>query len=76
MNPSDHANVHACRRQYAQDFYARIMRPLDSLSPEEKYYCRGKDAGRVYDRAAVARVAQSLGHAPGDIFDTVHNYLR
>lgn len=76
MYPANHANVHSCRRTYAQTMYAYYRRDLDSLSPEEKYYCRGQYAGRVYDRAAVARVAQSLGHAANDLYDTIHNYLR
>ena len=75
MNPSDHANVHACRRIYAQRFYAHIARPIDTLDEKEIY--RTKDGQyRAYDRVAVARVAQSLGHNANDLFDTIHNYLR
>ena len=73
--PSDHCNVHQCRRDYARALYDHYARPIETLSREEKFMCRD-GTHRQYDREALAIVAQSLGHAPNDLFDTVHNYLR
>lgn len=75
MNPSDHANVHACRRAYAQAFYNKICRPIEDLSEKEIYRTRD-GTHRAYDREAVGRVAKSLGHKDNDEFDTIHKYLR
>lgn len=75
-HPSDHCNIHACRREYAQEVYRYYARDITTLRTDQLYICRGKYAGRIYDREAVARVAESLGHARNDIFDTIHNYLR
>lgn len=73
--PSDHCNVHQCRRDYAQALYAHYARPIEELRREEKYIC--KDGSfRQFDREALAKVAVSLGHQPNDLFDTVHNYMR
>ena len=76
LKPSDHANVHACRRQYAQDLYNHYKRDLSTLPTKDKYICRGEYKGRVYDKQAVALTAVSLGHAEHDLKDTIHNYLR
>ena len=73
---SERINIHACRREYAQNLYDAYARDVDSLPTEELYLCRGQYAGRVYDRAAVNIVAPSLGHNPENMFDTVHCYLR
>lgn len=75
FNPSDHCNVHACRREYAQQMYEYYKRDLNTLTEKELYRCRD-GSHRVYDREAVSKVAESLGHAKGDLFDTIHNYLR
>ena len=75
LNPSDHCNVHACRREYAQNLYQHFARNVLELPHEELYRCRD-GSGRVYDRQAVSIVARSLGHAKNDLFDTIHNYLR
>lgn len=76
FNPSSHAGTHSCRRSYAQDVYSHFMRDLNNLRTDQLYICRGRYKGRVYDREAVARVAECLGHARNDLFDTIHNYLR
>ena len=77
-NPSDHTNVHQCRREYAQSLYQYCARDITALPTDQLYICRGRYAGRVYDRSAVIRVAESLGHAPGVAGQscTIHNYLR
>ena len=73
--PSDHCNVHQCRRDYARALYEHYARPIETLSRTEKFICRD-GTHRQYDREALSKVAQSLGHTPNDLFDTVHNYLR
>lgn len=75
FNPSDHCNIHSCRREYAQELYKEFTRDIDSLDENDLYRCRDGSM-RVYDRAAVSRIATSLGHAKNDLFDTIHNYLR
>ncbi|WP_185752183.1 hypothetical protein [Eubacterium sp. AB3007] len=75
-NPSDHTNVHQCRREYAQAMYQYYARDITTLRTDQLYICRGRYAGRIYDRDAVAHVAECLGHARNDLFDTIHNYLR
>ena len=74
-NPSSHTNIHAQRREYAQRLYEYHKRDTRRLPERELYRCRD-GSGRVYDRRAVSRVAVSLGHREGDLFDTIHNYLR
>lgn len=57
-----HMDVHGYRREYTQAFYEKIARPLDSLSREEKYYCKNDKRGTVYDRRAMLHVSRQLGH--------------
>ena len=73
--PSDHCNVHQCRRDYAQALYAHYARPIETLNRFEKYICKD-GSHRQFDREALAKVAESLGHQPNDLYDTVHNYMR
>ena len=73
--PSDHANIHACRRAYAQKLYEAKARPIERLDEKQLYRTRD-GTQRVYDREAVAFVAENLGHTKGDLYDTIHNYLR
>lgn len=73
--PSDHCNVHQCRRDYARALYDHYARPIESLSRNEIYACKD-GSRRQFDKEALSIVAQSLGHRPNDLFDTVHNYLR
>ena len=76
FNPSDHFNVHQTRREKSQEMYRHYARDITSLPASELYICRGRYRGRIYDRQAVAIVAESLGHSRRDLFDTIHNYLR
>lgn len=73
--PADHCNVHACRRQYAQNLYKAFARDVTTLSAKDVYSTRD-GTGRHYDKAALERVSESLGHRKNDLFDTVHNYMR
>ena len=75
-HPSDHAGTHQCRREKAQALYDSIARDVATLPRSELYCTQAKYGARVYDRAAVAYVAESLGHGKHRLFDTVHKYLR
>ncbi len=55
--------VHEWRAVYARELYDRLMRPIDAIPPKERYYCRGKWAGTIYDRRALQVVAYMLGCA-------------
>lgn len=66
-------DVHACRREYASRVYAEHARPLDTLSRSQKYYCRGDKRGTVYDKRALMRTSEALGH--GRVNVVASNYL-
>lgn len=74
-DPSSHCNIHACRRTYAQNLYAHYARPVHELSKKEIYATRD-GTRRYFDKRALSKVALSLGHSAGDLYDTVHNYMR
>ena len=58
----DRTPCHAYRAKYAKDYYNMIARPLDTLTTQEKYFCRNDKKGTVYDRQALAVVSKMLGH--------------
>lgn len=63
---------HVYRREYAQELYARIARPVETLDRSEQYRCRGDLQGYVFDKAAMAVVSGNLGHAR---LEVVTHYL-
>lgn len=63
---------HGYRREYADRVYQEHKRPLNTLSNDQKYFCRGDMKGIVYDRRALMRVTEALGHARIDV--VVSNY--
>lgn len=67
------ADIHGYRREYAQAYYDMIARPLETLSHDEKYFCRQDKRGIVYDRRAMLIVSRSLGHNRIDVI--ANNYL-
>ncbi len=67
-NMDEHGN----RRQYANRIYQAHKRPLETLENAQKYFCRGSMKGTVYDRRALYRVTEALGH--GRIGVVVSNY--
>lgn len=67
------ADIHSYRAEYAKSLYDKYARDTDELATKEKYICRGSNAGKVYDRAALDKVTQGLGHNRLDV--TVSNYL-
>ena len=54
---------HSYRREYANRIYQFYKRPLWALSRNQKYYCRGDLRGVVYDRRALYRASEALGHS-------------
>lgn len=68
------ADIHSYRADYATALYKSLARPLDSLGHKEKYYCRRDQKGVVFDRKAMLRVSQALGHNRIDVI--AGHYLR
>ena len=59
--------VHKYRAEYAKEQYNRLERDLSKLSKEEKYYCRNDKKGVVYDKDAMHKVSEMLGHNRIDV---------
>lgn len=57
-----HADIHACRREYAQRIYSKYARPVESIPRSERYYCRGGSTA-VFDRKAMLTASKALGHS-------------
>ncbi len=55
--------THYYRACYAQAYYNKVARPLETLSNKEKYYMRGDRKGDVYDRDAMYETSLQLGHS-------------
>ena len=53
---------HANRKVYANRVYQMHKRPLSMLTKRQKYFCRGELRGVVYDRRAMLRASEALGH--------------
>lgn len=71
-----YAPLHYYRRAfYAQNYYDSIARPIQQLKKKEKYICRGDSrSGEVFDRDAVLKTSQQLGHGRRDV--AVASYLQ
>ncbi len=55
-------DIHSYRAEYACARYAKLARPLESLTKEQKYYCKGDMKGIIYDKKAMLDVSENLGH--------------
>ena len=55
-------DVHGLRAVYAEKVYLHNARPLDTLLPPERYYCRNDMKGIVLDRQAMQMTSKALGH--------------
>ena len=53
---------HAYRREYAQKKYEQFARPVEELPRKERYICRKDKKGVVYDKKAMRKVSNNLGH--------------
>ena len=67
------ADIHSYRAEYAKSLYEKYARDIETLERSELYVCRGDNAGKVYDRQAVDKVTQALGHNRIDV--AISNYL-
>lgn len=61
------APIHKYRAEYAKEQYNHIARDLNTLSRNEKYYCRKDKKGVVYNRQALRAVSEMLGHHRIDV---------
>lgn len=57
-----HVDIHYYRSQYATTLYKELARPIETLTRDQKYFCRGDLKGVVYDRDAMLEVSKALGH--------------
>lgn len=53
---------HAYRREYAQKKYEQLARSVEELPRKERYICRKDKKGVVYDKKAMRKVSNNLGH--------------
>ena len=54
---------HSYRKEYCNRVYQAEKRPLETLYDKQKYVCRGDMKGIVYDRRALIRASEALGHS-------------
>lgn len=64
---------HFYRGNYAKNLYMQYSRDLNTLSKQEKYFCRKDMAGKVFDREAMRITSENLGHSRIDVI--ANNYL-
>jgi integrase len=57
------ADIHSFRRDYATTLYNLYARPIDQISENQKYKCRGNLAGVVYDKESMRNTSEALGHS-------------
>lgn len=56
------ADIHACRADYAKEFYSRLARDVNTLEERDIYRCRKELKGIRYDKKAMYIVSKNLGH--------------
>lgn len=56
-------DVHSYRAEYCQRVYKAYERDLSTLPERELYRCRKDKHGVVYDRWAMSKASQALGHS-------------
>lgn len=61
------ADIHGYRADYAARLYKMYARPPQELPLKERYCRRGADKGIWYDRKALERVSEALGHSRVDV---------
>ena len=67
-------DVHSYRSEYATALYKSLARPFSTIPKEDRYYCRGDLKGVVYDKSAMLKVSEALGH--NRISVIAYSYLR
>ena len=68
------ADIHSYRSDYCNRVYKLHARDLKSLSYKEKYYCKKDLAGTCYDREAMKKASEALGHSRVSVI--AGHYLR
>ena len=68
-----YAPIHEYRAAYANELYQSIARGINSIPAKDRYCCRRDKAGTTYDKQAMLRVSQELGH---NRLDVVTAYLK
>ena len=68
------ADIHSYRSDYCTKVYKLYARDLNFLSYKEKYYCKKDLAGTCYDREAMRKASESLGHSRVSVI--AGHYLR
>lgn len=61
-NLPSHCDIHGYRAQYAQRVYEGLARDPRTLSPKERYCCRGDMKGIWLDKEAMKETSKYLGH--------------
>lgn len=65
---------HHYRAIYAQKMLKKYSRPIDTLSPSERYVMRRDHAGEILDRRAMYIVSKNLGHNRIDVIAQSYIY--
>lgn len=68
------ADIHSYRADYCQRVYLQHARPVEQISADCKYYCRGDKKGVVLDRAAMLEASRALGHNRIDVIASHYLY--
>ena len=69
-----HADIHGYRSDYACTFYRMYARPIEEISSDELYVCRADQKGKKYDKLAMQKTSEALGHGRIDVI--AQSYLR
>lgn len=67
-------DVHHYRSQYATEMYNELARDVNEIPKKDRYHCRYDKAGTWYDREAMKKVTNSLGHNRINVI--AEHYLR
>lgn len=70
---SKHCNVHRYRAMYCKRVYDTYARDLKTLSRKEIYYCRGNS--KKYDKAALRKCSNALGHERTSVVAANYSYM-
>ena len=54
--------LHYYRAEYACLLYKKFARDVKDIPKKERYICRADKAGVIYDKVAMLKVSQNLGH--------------
>jgi len=58
---------HVLRREYAQEMYKIFARDISELPKSVRYVCRKDKKGVIYDKEAMLKVSELLGHNRIDV---------